>query len=202
MGAGFRMSSKKVKKIGETTFHLTGQILVAMPQMQDPRFKKSVIFMCGHDNHGAMGIVVNKLIESVTFEDLLRQLNLKNIDKTLDIPVHYGGPVEIGRGFVLHSTDYMAEASVEVTNDIALSASTTVLDDVILGKGPDHILLALGYAGWSSGQIEEEIMQNGWLTLPADCSILFDTKPDTLWQRTLEKFGVDPDHLFAHTGHA
>tara|TARA_R110002111_G_scaffold126696_2_gene191306 strand:+ start:545 stop:1135 length:591 start_codon:yes stop_codon:yes gene_type:complete len=196
------MSSKKVKKIGETDFHLTGQILVAMPQMQDPRFKKSVIFMCGHDDHGAMGIVVNKLIESVTFEDLLQQLNLENIDKSLDIQVHYGGPVEIGRGFVLHSTDYMAEASVEVTNDIALSASTTVLDDVILGNGPDHILLALGYAGWSSGQLEEEIMKNGWLTLPADGSILFDTKPDTLWQRTLQKFGVDPDHLFAHTGHA
>ena len=150
------MSSKKVKKIGETDFHLTGQILVAMPQMQDARFKKSIIFMCGHDDHGAMGIVVNKLIESVTFDDLLEQLNLENIDKALDIQVHYGGPVEIGRGFVLHSTDYMAEASVEVTTDIALSASTTVLDDVVLGNGPDHILLALGYAGWSAASLKKK----------------------------------------------
>ncbi len=194
---------KKIKAtVIDTEYYLTGQILVAMPQMQDPRFKEAVIFMCGHDEQGAMGIVLNKLIDAVTLSDLLEQLNVSQEILTEDLRVHYGGPVEIGRGFVLHSSDYLGENSVEITNDIALSASTAVLNDVIQGRGPDHLLLALGYAGWSSGQLEEEILQNGWLTLPADASIIFDESPETLWRRTLEKFGVDPEHLFAHTGHA
>ncbi len=195
-------SKKKKKQIIKDDFYLTGQILVAMPQMQDPRFKSAVIFMCGHDEQGAMGIVVNKLIDSVTLADLLEQLDIARDIPLNDLKVHYGGPVEIGRGFVLHSSDYLGENSVEITSDIALSASTNVLNDVVQGNGPDHLLLALGYAGWSSGQLENEIMQNGWLTLPADGSILFDKDPQTLWRRTLQKFGVDPDHLFAHTGHA
>ena len=193
---------KKKTPPRESNYYLTGQIMIAMPQMQDPRFKEAVVFMCGHDDQGAMGIVVNKLIDSVALVDLLEQLNLSQEAFGGDLQVHYGGPVEIGRGFVLHSSDYLGENSVEITTDIALSASTNVLSDVVHGKGPDHLLLALGYAGWSSGQLEEEIMQNGWLTLPADASILFDDSPTTLWRRTLQKFGVDPDHLFSHTGHA
>lgn len=193
---------KTKKKVVQSDYYLTGQILVAMPQMQDPRFKEAVIFVCGHDDQGAMGIVVNKLIESITFQDLMKQLDLRPTKKAPSLKVHYGGPVEIGRGFVLHSSDYIADASVEVTDDIALSASTKILEDIVHGNGPDHILLALGYAGWGSGQLEAEIMKNGWLTLPADGSILFDKDPKTLWRRTLKKFGVDPDHLFSHSGHA
>ena len=196
----------KNKKIKETPidsqYYLTGQILVAMPQMQDPRFKEAVIFMCGHDEQGAMGIVLNKLIEAVTLSDLLEQLEVNQTILTDDLEVHYGGPVEIGRGFVLHSSDYLGENSVEITNDIALSASTAVLNDVVQGQGPDHLLLALGYAGWSNGQLEAEIMQNGWLTLPADASIIFDSAPETLWRRTLKKMGINPEQLFSHTGHA
>lgn len=186
----------------EIDCHLTGQILVAMPQMRDPRFKEAVIFMCGHDEQGAMGIIVNKLLESVTFEDLLEQLNLDNMGLISELPVHYGGPVEIGRGFVLHSSEYMSEASVEITGDIALSASTGVLSDVAEGAGPDHLLMALGYAGWGAGQLEAEIMENGWLVLPADASILFGGHPQTLWRRTLQKFGVEPENLFDHVGRA
>lgn len=199
------MSSKRQSAPKESSpTYFVGQLLVAMPQMQDPRFRESVIFLCGHDEKGAMGIMLNKLVESVSTKELFEQLGLHKSDKnkTPSLHVHYGGPVEIGRGFVLHSSDYVGENSVEITEDISLSASTNILQDLVQGQGPDHILLALGYAGWSSGQLEDEIMQNGWLLLPADASTIFDDKPTTLWRRTLQKNGVDPEHLSAHLGHA
>lgn len=186
----------------ELSQYFAGHLLVAMPHMQDPRFKEAIIFMCGHDEQGAMGIVINKLIEAVSLEDLLEQLGLDPELPGHELRVHYGGPVELGRGFVLHTSDYLGENSVEITSEVALSASTNVLQDVVDGHGPDHLLLALGYAGWSSGQLESEIMENGWLLLPAEASILFDPDPESLWRRTLQKFGVDPDHLSTESGHA
>lgn len=182
--------------------YLTGQFLIAMPQMKDPRFKESVILVCGHDDQGAMGIVLNKLIESVKFEELIEQLDLTVEDDVPPLKIHYGGPVEIGRGFVLHSSDYDSNNSIFVTNDIALAASTSVLDDLMKGHGPNHVLLALGYAGWSAGQLETEIMQNGWLTLPATLDTVFHSSPENLWNTILALNGINPEHLFAHVGHA
>ncbi len=183
---------------------IQGQILVAMPSMQDPRFRESIIFMCGHDKNGAMGIIVNKLIDDVYLEDIIDQMDLEAQaqDDIPPYPIHYGGPVEIGRGFVLHTTDCLRDSSVTITDDIALTASTEIFNQVLEGSGPDHLLIALGYAGWSSGQLETEIMENSWLTLPADASILFDTTPETLWERTLKKFGIDPLCLSLHAGNA
>lgn len=182
--------------------YLTGHFLIAMPHMQDPRFKEAIIFLCGHDNQGAMGLVINKLIKSVTLDDLLQQLNLPKSPTVLNLDIHYGGPVEIGRGFMLHSTDYMTDVSVPVLKNVALSSTTVVLEDLLKGQGPKNILLALGYAGWSASQLEGEIKQNGWLTMPADAALIFDTEPDTLWKRTLRTLGITPSNLAPAAGHA
>lgn len=192
-----------MEKTPQKSSYLTGQFLIAMPQMKDPRFKEAVILICGHDEQGAMGIVLNKLIETVQFDDLVKQLDL-SVDPE-DVPplnVHYGGPVEIGRGFVLHSTEYPSQNSVFVTDEIALAASTTILHDVIHGQGPRHVLLALGYAGWSTGQLEEEIMQNGWLTLSSSLENVFYKEPETLWHTILISNGIDPTFLSTQAGHA
>jgi putative transcriptional regulator len=192
------MMTEKVKGVG----YLTGQFLIAMPQMKDPRFKEAVILVCGHDEQGAMGIVLNKLIESVKFEELIEQLDLSLENGIPPLKIHYGGPVEIGRGFVVHSRDYESTTSVPITSDIALAASTAVLDDLMHGHGPQHVILALGYAGWSAGQLETEIMQNGWLTLPATVETVFHSSPTDLWHTVLALHGINPEHLFAHAGHA
>ena len=190
------------KKTTASSFDIQGQILVSMPGMKDPRFKDSLILLCGHDENGAMGIVVNKVIDNVFLKDIIDQMDLGDVENIPDEAIHYGGPVEIGRGFVLHTTDCLHKSSVQITDDIALTASTEIFKDVVKNKGPDHMLIALGYAGWSSGQLESELMENSWLTLPADASILFDSNPQTLWERTLKKFGIDPNCISPHAGRA
>lgn len=179
-----------------------GQILVSLPGMVDPRFHKALIMICGHDENGAMGIVINKVIENVHLKDIIDQMDLTSIKHIPKQAIHYGGPVEIGRGFVLHTSDCMQGSSVSITDDIALTASTNLIQDVVQEKGPDHLLIALGYAGWSGGQLEEEIMQNAWLTVPAESKLVFDRDPDTLWERTLKGMGIDPSHLSFHSGRA
>lgn len=193
-------NSKKQSKFKASCFQ--GQILVAMPSLTDPRFREAVIFMCGHDEQGAMGIMVNKLIDNVYLEDIVDQIDITPSGDVPRLPIHYGGPVEIGRGFVLHTTDFLSDSSVEITDDIALTASTKIFEYVLKGHGPNHLLIALGYAGWSQGQLEDEIMQNSWLVLPADASLLFDRDPSSLWKRTLKKFGIDPNCLSLHSGRA
>lgn len=182
--------------------YLRGQILVAMPQMRDPRFDKSLILMCGHDSDGAMGIVFNKILTEMSFQDLIDQSDFQSEQQISDRPLYYGGPVEIGRGFVLHSSDHLDKASLLITDDVALTASANILESLAKEKGPDHALVALGYAGWSPGQLEGEILQNSWLIFPADGSIIFDANPETLWERTLKKFGIDPNFLSTQAGHA
>ncbi len=186
----------------DTDGYLTGQLLVAMPQMTDPRFERSVIYICVHNADGAMGLIVNRLVGSITFAELLEQLDIRTQNAPDCVPVHFGGPVETGRGFVLHSADYVQDNSVLMGNGLALTATIDILRAVADGTGPTHCLLALGYAGWGPGQLEGELQDNAWLNVPADEAILFGPDMDDKWTRAVAKLGFDPNLLFAGAGHA
>jgi putative transcriptional regulator len=182
--------------------YLAGQLLVAMPQMLDERFAKTVIYMCAHTEDGAMGLVVNKVMENIDFPDLLDQLGLSPSPAGDDIRVHFGGPVESGRGFVLHSSDYVQDATMVIDESIAMTATTDILRDIAEGDGPRNSLLALGYAGWGPGQLDSEIQANGWLSVPADATLIFGTDPNAIWQGALAKIGIDVSMLSGDAGHA
>lgn len=181
---------------------LSGQLLIAMPGMQDERFAKTVIYMCAHTPEGAMGLVLNHALDSLTFPDLLEQLGIEEEIGATDVRVHVGGPVEAGRGFVLHSTDYSQEATLPVDDGIALTATVDVLKAIARGRGPQKSLLALGYAGWGPGQLDDEIKANGWLQAPADPGLVFDLNLDNKWERAIGKLGIDPRMLSDEAGHA
>ena len=182
--------------------YLTGQLLIAMPNMQDSRFARSVIYVCAHTAEGAMGLVLNKLMDNVNFPDLLEQLNIKSDAPGRETQVHFGGPVETGRGFVLHSADYVQDATLVIDKEIALTATVDVLKAIAEGSGPRHSLLALGYAGWGPGQLEREIKQNGWLNVAADEELIFGAAIDDKWRRALAKMGIDPTMLSSSAGRA
>src|SRR5215467_26011 len=182
---------------------LAGQLLVAMPQMQDPRFARSVVYICAHrEDAGAMGLVINKPLGSVTMGELFAQLDITSGSFVKSRPVHFGGPVEGGRGFVLHTTDYNEEASLIVDDDVALTATLEILRAIGAGHGPHQSLFALGYAGWAPGQLDAEIQANGWLSVEADADLVFDDDIDGKWQRALGKLGVDLTMLSTDAGHA
>ena len=182
--------------------YLTGQLLVAMPQMEDQRFARSVVYICAHTDDGAMGLILNKLAEAINFSDLLEQLNLPVATVSDKTRVHYGGPVETGRGFVLHSDDFTQEASLLIKNGVALTATVDILSAISEGNGPRKYLLALGYAGWAPGQLDSEIQANGWLIAPADTDILFGSKIENKWNTALNTIGIDVTMLSSHAGHA
>lgn len=182
--------------------YLTGQFLVAMPSMSDPRFQRTVIYLCVHNAEGAMGLVVNRLVESLTFDELLEQLSIPPAYSGDEIRIHFGGPVESGRGFVLHSTEYVREGTVLMDNGIGLTATVDILRDIADGSGPRDSLLALGYAGWGPGQLDGEIQENSWLTVPADPDLLFDAALDQKWDRAVGMLGFDPTLLSMDAGHA
>lgn len=192
--------TKSVAKIDEG--YLTGQLLIAMPQMSDPRFAHAVIYVCAHNADGAMGLVLNKGIEKPTFPDLLKQLKIEPAENADPINVMFGGPVETGRGFVLHSADYLQDATLLVDHQVGLTATLDILKDIAVGGGPRHKLLMLGYAGWGPGQLDAEIQANGWLNAPADEHLIFDHDLDTKWDRALAKLGVDGAMLSGDAGHA
>ncbi|WP_445376642.1 YqgE/AlgH family protein [Niveispirillum fermenti] len=181
---------------------LTGQLLIAMPQMPDPRFEKSVIYICAHNADGAMGLVVNKLFDGIGFTQLLHQLDIDVTEPARELRVHFGGPVELGRGFVLHSDDYNREGSMPVSDGVMLTATVEILRAVAEGQGPEQAILALGYAGWGPGQLDQEMQANGWLHAPADRSILFDADLDRKWERALAGLGISLSMLSADIGHA
>jgi putative transcriptional regulator len=181
--------------------YLPGQLLIAMPNMSDPRFERSVVYMCAHSAEGAMGLVINRLIDSLTFPELLQQLGINLGPKSGEIRVHFGGPVESGRGFVLHSDDYLQDSTMVIDDGIALTATVDVLKDVSDGRGPRSALLALGYAGWGPGQLDSEIIHNGWLHAPADPDILFSPDIEGKWDRAIRKIGIDPSMLTMDAGH-
>ena len=179
-----------------------GQLLVAMPQMQDPRFTRTVIYMCAHTPEGAMGLVLNRLVHSITFPDLLEQLGIEPAISGDEIRVHFGGPVESGRGFVLHTADYQREGTLPINSGIALTATVDILRDIARGEGPRQTLLALGYAGWGPGQLDAEIQANGWLQVPADEQLVFGRDLDSKWELALAKLGVEQGQLSGDAGHA
>jgi putative transcriptional regulator len=185
-----------------TESSLTGQLLVAMPQMADPRFERTVIYLCAHSAEGAMGLVVNRLIESLTFPNLLEQLGVEAENGFADMPIHFGGPVESSRGFVLHSADYLQESTLVIDDEIALTATIDVLRAIASGRGPRRRVLALGYAGWAPGQLDAEIQANGWMLVPADSDLVFGIDNDGKWQRALAKIGIDLSLLSSEAGHA
>jgi putative transcriptional regulator len=181
---------------------LTGQLLIAMPAMADPRFQHSVIYMCAHTPEGAMGLVLNRPIVKPTFDDLLKQLSVEPAPPVRQIKLCAGGPVENARGFVLHTNDWTGEGSLKVDSTMALTASLDVLKVIAEGGGPRECVLALGYAGWGPGQLDQEIQQNSWLSVSADETLLFDGEHDTKWRRAFAKLHVDPVLLSDVAGHA
>ncbi len=189
---------------------LDGNLLIAMPSMADKRFARAVVYVCAHSADGAMGIVVNKLATEVTFRDLLVQLDIVQARNEPHLPgvvdqvrVHRGGPVETGRGFVLHSSDFFLDnATLPIAEGVCLTATLEILRAISEGRGPQDALLALGYAGWAPGQLEFEIQSNGWLHSRADRAILFDSDLDSKYDRALAQIGVQPAMLSMEAGHA
>ena len=180
---------------------LTGKLLIAMPTMDDPWFERSVVYLCAHSEEWAMGLMLNRLVDSLSFPDLLNQLGIEPATER-PIQVHFGGPVETGRGFVLHSTEYLQDSSLQIDEMVALTATVDILRDIAQDRGPRHHLLALGYAGWGPGQLDHEIQSNGWLIVDPDEALLFNPDLDRKWQMAVDKIGLDVSKLSGSAGHA
>lgn len=194
---------RKGKSMGATAMDLTGKLLVAMPGMGDPRFAHSVIFLTAHSDQGAMGLMVNKPAPELRLSDVLDQLTEGTAPKARGLGVHFGGPVETGRGFVLHSDEYRsAIETLAIGNGFALTATLDILEDIAAGQGPQQAMLMLGYAGWGPGQLEDEIAQNGWLICPATPELVFDVPDGKKWGAALKSIGIDPLGLSAVAGRA
>ena len=182
--------------------YLVGQLLIAMPGMRDERFAKTVIYMCAHNEEGAMGLVLNQRLESLTFAELMSQLEIDEDNTAKGVPVHFGGPVEAGRGFVLHSDDMVRKETLNIDKGVALTSTAEFFDDLSKGKGPKNCILALGYAGWQPGQLEHEIMRNSWMSLSVDNSFLFDDEVSRKWSQAYKLMGIDPNSLSSESGRA
>lgn len=188
--------------IPDLTSSLQGQFLIAMPSMGDERFQQSVIYICAHSEEGAMGLVVNRPADHITFSELLDQLSIEAAGPAR-VPIHVGGPVETGRGFVLHSPDYAGTGStLTVGEGVELTATVDILRAIADGAGPRRKLLVLGYAGWGPGQLEAEIAANGWLVCEGGPELIFEAQADEKWSRALATIGVDPTVLSGDAGHA
>ena len=193
-----------------TGSYLDGQLLIAMPVMEDERFARSVIYVCAHSSEGAMGIIVNRPAGSIDFPELLAQLDIIDKADGIKLPesaetmkVLKGGPVETGRGFVLHSSDFfIQDATLPIDDGICLTATVDILRAIAQGGGPKHAILALGYAGWAPGQLETEIQHNGWLHCAADDDLVFGGDIEAKYQRALTKIGIEPGMLSNDSGHA
>lgn len=182
---------------------LDGKLLIAMPGIGDARFDRSVIFVCAHSHEGTMGLIVNKPATDLEFSDLLAQLEIPVGDASQAIEVHIGGPVEHGRGFVLHSPDYEIEDStLSVGPEFGMTATLDILKDLATGSGPQACILALGYAGWGPGQLEAELQDNGWLVCDADPDLVFSPSDDAKWTDALGRLGIDPRLLSSDGGRA
>jgi putative transcriptional regulator len=204
------MSLDKIRSSRKRRGYLEGQVLVAMPGMVDQRFARSVIYLCAHSREGAMGIVVNQRARRVKFSDLLVQLEVIDEREAILLPqraggmqVLKGGPVETQRGFVLHSSDYHVEdTTMPIDKTVSLTATVDILRAIAQGAGPCQAVLALGYAGWSPGQLEKEIQQNGWLSCEADADLVFGADLDAKYGLAMRKIGIDPAMLVSVAGHA
>ncbi|MDF1732226.1 MAG: YqgE/AlgH family protein [Minwuia sp.] len=181
---------------------LQAQLLIAMPSMQDERFQRSVIFMCSHTaDAGAMGLMINKQLPNLQFADLAKQLDI-DAENSPPITMHFGGPVETGRGFVLHSDDYHRDATIPMADGVSMTATVDILRAMASGAGPGDAILALGYAGWAPGQLEQEIQRNDWLHCAADSDIIFEVALDAKWEAAVRRIGIDPAMLSMQAGRA
>ena len=204
-----RLTSKMAQKTSKRGY-LDGQMLIAMPAMGDDRFTRSVIYVCAHSTEGAMGIIVNQVAANINFPDLLVQLEVIPAVDRIELPtraeavkVLKGGPVETGRGFVLHSADYFIENStLPIDEGICLTATVDILKAIARGDGPVSAILALGYAGWAPGQLETEIQGNGWLHCAADAELIFGSDIDNKYEKAMRKIGIDLGMLSNEAGHA
>jgi putative transcriptional regulator len=205
-----KISRKATQGAAPGRGYLDGQMLIAMPAMNDERFERAVIYVCAHSTEGAMGIIVNHPAQNIKFPDLLVQLEvipaaerIQLPDRAEDVKVLKGGPVETGRGFVLHSSDFVIENStLPIDEGICLTATLDILKAIARGNGPASAILALGYAGWAPGQLEHEIQQNGWLHCAADSELIFGQDTETKYEKALRKIGIDPAMLSSEAGHA
>lgn len=185
--------------------YLNGKLLLAMPMMGDPRFHKAVIFLCVHDEKGAMGIVLNNEMAGIKFQELTGQIGLSDIDMRDDIAnmqVISGGPVETARGFLLHSDDFKQPDTIHISDGYAVTGTIDGLKEVAKGNGPEKMVLALGYAGWGAEQLEKEMQQNAWLTVEPTQDIVFNTSRDEMWDKAIAQLGFDPMRLSGDAGHA
>lgn len=180
----------------------TGKVILSMPQISDNRFDHSVIYICSHREQGTMGIILNKIFDSVTFPEILSQFSISSDPYFECVPVHFGGPVETGRGFVLHSNDYQNEGTLKVDDNIYLTATLDILKAISESNGPSKYMMALGYAGWGPGQLEVEIQENSWLVAPGKSKYIFDKNLHSKWENALKDMGIDHDKLSSDSGHA
>ena len=184
----------------DTITNLKGKFLIALPAMGDPRFKQAVIYVCSHDQDGTMGLMINKQKGPLRLSNMLEQAGIDGPAPTADTPVLIGGPVDIDRGFVLHSPDYNKDdTSIKLSDTLMLTANRDILDALVTEAAPNKAILAVGYSGWGEGQIEQELMQNAWITVDADEALIFDSDMDTKWDRAIRQLGITPDML-AHSG--
>jgi len=205
-----KIARNKTAQQGPSRGYLDGQMLIAMPAMNDERFSRAVIYVCAHSTEGAMGIIVNHPAANIKFPDLLVQLEVIPATERIQLPtraeevkVLKGGPVETGRGFVLHSADFFIENStLPIDEGICLTATLDILKAIARGNGPASAILALGYAGWAPGQLEQEIQQNGWLHCAADPELIFGKDTGTKYEKALRKIGIDLGMLSSEAGHA
>lgn len=181
----------------------SGRLIIATPDMGDPRFRLAVIYICSHDEKGAMGIIINKPKAGLYISDLLEQIGIEGEVKVADTAVLNGGPVDIDRGFVLHSPDYFKdESSLKLSDTLTLTSTKDVLEALVTDKAPSKVMLAVGYAGWGAGQLEKEIAQNSWLVSEVDETLIFNDDLDSKWAKALQIMGISPQHLSRTGGRA
>jgi len=181
---------------------LVGQLLVATPLIQESCFARSVVYMCSHNAEGAMGMIINYPIENVAMGDILEQLDIESQIKLVDFPIHFGGPVEPTRGFVVHSSDYITEQSIIDQNGVVVTANVSILQELAKGKGPEQGMLVLGYAGWTAGQLETEVETGSWIVVPASKKLVFETDNELKWSVAVATLGFDVGHYSPTVGHA
>lgn len=187
----------------DPTLALEGKLLIAMPSMADPRFEHAVILICAYSDEGAMGLILNKPSADIRMSDVLDQLDITPTPEAAEMTVHYGGPVETGRGFVLHSSDYTSSLhTLSVSGQFGMTATLDILEEIARGQGPAQAMLMLGYAGWGPGQLESELSRNAWLTVDAAPNLVFQVPAGQKWSASLESLGIDPMSLSAVAGRA
>lgn len=186
--------------------YLAGKILLAMPSLSDQRFHHAVIFICQHDENGAVGVVINHTVQGMTFETLIDQLEFDEetqIDpQSLKIPIIHGGPVDGGRGFIVHDADYATKDTIIINDDFSVTATLPILHKIAQGEGPERLLFILGYAGWKAGQLDAELKQNAWLVTDANTKLLFETPADEQWTAAMAQLGINPAMLSDSSGNA